>query len=74
VGTCSTVTPSAAVAAAAVPILLESEASTVSEAVWAGTVMVAVMTTLPAVTVTATRCTLTPAASATFCRKAEVSA
>jgi len=74
VGTCTTVTPSAVVAAAAVPILLASEACTVLNVESAGTVMRAVMTTLPAATVTVTTLTLTPAALATFCRKAEVSA
>ena len=69
----STVIPSAAEALSAVPRLEESEVCTVAAVMEAGTVMVAVMITLAAATATVTRFTLTPAALATFCRKAEVS-
>ena len=50
VGASSTVTPSAVEAASAVPRVEESEVSTTSGAVEAGTAMVAVMRTLPAAT------------------------
>ena len=75
VGTASTVMPSADEAVAVVvPSVLSSEACTVFTEEAAGTVMVAVMITLPAATLMVTRFTSTPAAVATFCFKAETSA
>ena len=64
VGTVSTVTPNAVEASAAVPRLEESEVCTVPAVVEAGTAMVAVMSTLPAVMVRVTAEASTPAAVA----------
>eukprot|EP00964_Phaeocystis_antarctica_P056075 scaffold33051_cov69-Phaeocystis_antarctica.AAC.2 len=72
VGATSTVTPSAAVAAAAVPRVEASDACTAAAVVEAGTAMVAVMITLAAATLTVTSDVSTPAAVATFCCKLEV--
>ena len=72
-GSDSTVMLSAAEAAAAVPRLEESEVRTMA-AVEAGTVMVAVMRTLAAATVTLTAEASTPAAVAIESRRAEESA
>ena len=63
VGSDSTVMPSAAEAAAAVPRLEESDVCT-SAALEAGTMIVAVMITLPAATVMTTNEGLTPALAA----------
>ena len=73
VGTASTATPSAVEAAAVVPRLEESEVCTVAAVMEAGTAMVAVMSTLPAVTAIVTSDLSTPAAVATLCCKLEVS-
>ena len=71
-GTASTVMPSAVEAeAVVVPSVLSREACTFFTEEPAGTVMVAVMITLPAATLMVTRFTSTPAAVATFCFKAE---
>ena len=73
-GTTSTVMPSAVEAVAVVvPSVLSSEACTVFTEELAGTVMVAVIITLPAATLMVTRFTSTPAAMATFCFKPETS-
>jgi hypothetical protein len=69
----STVIPSAAEAAAAVPRVEESEVCTVAAVMEAGTVMVAVMITLAAATLIVTNDLSTPAAVAIFCCKLEVS-
>ena len=74
VGTDSTVTPSAAEAAAAVPKLEESEFTIrVAAVLEAGTAMVAVMITLAAATRIVTSDLSTPAAVATACCRLEVS-
>eukprot|EP00964_Phaeocystis_antarctica_P030697 scaffold17359_cov57-Phaeocystis_antarctica.AAC.4 len=65
--------PSAAEAAAAVPRVELSEVCTAAAVVEAGTAMVAVMSTLPAVTTMVTSDSSTPAAAAMRCRKLEVS-
>ena len=72
-GTPSTVTPSAVEAAAAVPRVEESELCTASAVLEAGTVMVAVMSTLATATRIVTSDLSTPAASATFCCKLDLS-
>ena len=72
VGTPSTVKPSAAEAAAAVPRVEESEACTAAAVVEAGTAMVAVMITLAAATAMVTSDLSTAAAVAMPCRKLEV--
>ena len=72
-GFSSIVMPSAVEAAAAVPRVEASEVSTAAAVVEAGTAMVAVMSTLPAVTAMVTSDVSTPAAVATPCRKLEVS-
>ena len=73
-GSDSTVTPSAAVAdAAEPPNVNNSELCTAEAVLAAGTAMVAVMSTLAAATRMETNHTSTLAASATFCRKPEVS-
>ena len=72
-GTASTAMPSCVVAAAAVPRLVESEACNADTVVEAGTTMMAVMRTEAAATVMVTSDVSTPAASATLCRKLEVS-
>ena len=74
VGSDSTVIPSAAEAAAAVPRLEESEACSAAAVMEAGTVMVAVMITLAAATLIVTNDMSTPAAVAMPCCKLEVSA
>ena len=66
VGSSSTVTLSAVEAASAVPRLEESEVSTTSRLVEAGTAMVAVMRTLAAATSIVTSDGSTPAALAIF--------
>ena len=74
VGTDSTVTPSAAEAAAAVPKLEESEFTIrVAAVLEAGTAMVAVMITLAAATRIVTSDLSTLAAVATACCRLEVS-
>eukprot|EP00964_Phaeocystis_antarctica_P047192 scaffold27290_cov56-Phaeocystis_antarctica.AAC.1 len=74
VGDDSTMTLSAAEADSAVaPNVDNSELCTAEAVVAAGTAMVAVMSTLAAVTRISTSSSSTPAASATFCRKLEVS-
>ena len=73
-GSDSTVMPSAAEAAAAVPRVEVSEVCTAAGVVEAGTTMVAVMSTLAAVTLMVTSEASTPAASAIFCRRLVVSA
>jgi hypothetical protein len=72
-GTPSTVTPSAAEAASAVPRLEESEVCMSSTFMEAGTAMVAVMSTLAAATLIVTSDLPTPAALATFCCKLDLS-
>ena len=72
-GFSSIVMPSAVEAAAAVPRVEASEVSTAAGVVEAGTAMVAVMSTLPAVTAMVTSDVSTPAAVATPYRKLEVS-
>jgi uncharacterized membrane protein YgcG len=72
-GISSIVMPSAVEAAAALPRVEESEVCTVAAVVVAGTAMVAVMSTLPAVTAMVTSDLSTPAAVAMPCRKLEVS-
>ena len=57
----------------AVPRLVESEACTTDTVVEAGTAMMAVMRTEAAATVMVTSDVSTPAASATLCRRLEVS-
>jgi hypothetical protein len=74
VGVLSTVRPSWVEAAAAVPRLEESAASTTDAVVEAGTTMVAVMSTLAAATRMETNHTSTPAAPAIARCKFEVSA
>jgi len=73
-GTSSTMMPSAIEAVvtfeAVMPSELSSEACTFFTEEPAGTVMIAVMITLPASTRMVTRFTSTPAALATFCFKA----
>ena len=64
---------SAAEASAAVPRVEESEVCTASAVVEAGTAMVAVMRTLAAATRIVTSDLSTPAASATFCCKLDLS-
>ena len=64
-----TVTPSAVEAAAAVPRVEDSVVCTAAGVVEAGTAMVAVMSTLPAVTVTVTAEVSTPAAAAIEVRR-----
>ena len=73
-GSDSTVIPSAAEATAAVPRLEESEVCTAAAVVEAGIVMVAVMITLAAATLTMTWDLSTPAEVAMLCCKLEVSA
>ena len=73
VGTASTVTPSASEAAAAEPKVEESEACTAAAVVEAGTAMVAVMSTLPAVRAMLTSDGSTPAALAIFFFKPDLS-
>ena len=74
-GSDSTVMPSAAEAAAAVPRVEASEVCTASAVVEAGTAMVAVMMTLAAVTLMVTsEMSSTPAALAIFCSRLVVSA
>ena len=73
VGSSSTVRPSAAEAAEAVPRLEESEVFTLSAAMEAGTAMVAVTRTLAAATRIVTSDLSTPATSATFCCKLNLS-
>ena len=73
VGTDTTVTPSAAETAAAVPRLEESVVRTAAGVVVSGTAMVAVMSTLAAATVTVTADASTPATSAIELRRAVVS-
>eukprot|EP00964_Phaeocystis_antarctica_P042126 scaffold24121_cov72-Phaeocystis_antarctica.AAC.1 len=65
-------TPSAAEAASAVPRVEESKLCTTSAVVEAGTAMVAVMRTLAANTRIVTSDLSTPAASATFCFKLDL--
>ena len=65
--------PSAVEAAAAVPRVELSEVCTAAAVVEAGTAMVVVMSTLPAVTRRGTSDSSTPAAAAMRCRKLEVS-
>ena len=65
--------PSAAEAAAGVPMVAASEVSTVAAGVAAGTAMAAVMITLAAATLIVTRDVWTPAAEAMSCCKLEVS-
>ena len=72
-GAFSTATPSAVEAASAVPRLEESEVCTWSAVLEAGTAMVAVMRTLAATTRIVTSDLSTPAASATFCCKLDLS-
>ena len=72
-GSDSTVMPSAAEAAAAVPRVVVSEVCTAAAVEEAGTAMVAVMITLAAVTSMVTSDLSTPAAVATACRRLEVS-
>ena len=72
-GTASKAMPSCAVAAATVPRLVESEACNADTVVEAGTMMMAVMRTEAAATVMVTSDVSTPAASATLCRKLDVS-
>ena len=72
-GSDSTVIPSASEAAAAVPSLEDSEASTAAAVVEAGTPMVAVMITLAADTSMVTSDLSTPAAVATASCRLEVS-
>ena len=74
VGVLSTAMPSAAEAATAVPRLEESAACTTDAVVEAGTVMMALMSTLAAATRIETNQTSTPAASAMIRCKSEVSA
>ena len=73
VGTSSTAMTSAAEASAVVPRVEESEFCTASAVVEAGTAMVAVMRTLAAATRIVTSDLSTPAASATFCCKLDLS-
>jgi len=73
VGTSSTVTPSTAEAAPAVPRLEESEVCISSAVMEAGMAMVAVMRTLAAATLIVTSDLSTPAALATLCCKLEMS-
>eukprot|EP00964_Phaeocystis_antarctica_P093432 scaffold60280_cov70-Phaeocystis_antarctica.AAC.1 len=73
VGTPSTVRPSTAEAASAVPRVEESEVCTSSAVMEAGTAMVAVTRTLAAATRIVTSDLSTPAASATFCCKLDLS-
>ena len=73
VGTASTVTPSTAEAAPAVPRLEESEVCISSAVMEAGMAMVAVMRTLAAATLIVTSDLSTPAALATLCCKLEMS-
>ena len=73
VGTASTVTPSAAEAAAAELRFDESDDCTAAAVVEAGNAMVAVMITLAAATAMVTSDLSTPAAVAMPCRKLEVS-
>ena len=68
----SIVMPSAVEAAAAVPRVELSEVCTAAAVVEAGTAMVAVMSTLPAVTTMVTSDSSTPAAVAIPCRKLEM--
>ena len=72
-GSDSTVMPSAAEAAAAVPRVVVSEVCTTAAVEEAGTAMVAVMITLAAATSMVTSDLSTPAAVATACRRLEVS-
>ena len=65
--------PSAAEAAAGVPMVAASEVSTVAAGGAAGTAMAAVMITLAAATMIVTRDVWTPAAEAMACCKLEVS-
>ena len=70
----STMTPSAAEAESAeTPSVDNSELCTAEAVVAAGTAIVAVISTLEAATRISTSSSSTPAASATFCRKLEVS-
>ena len=73
VGTSSTVISSAVEASLAVPRVEESEVCTWSAVLEVGTAMVAVMRTLAAVTRIMTSDLYTPAASATFCCKLDMS-
>ena len=73
VGAASIVTPSAVEAAAAELSVEDSEVCTAAVVVEAGTAIVAVMSTLPAVTAMVTSELSTPAAVATSCRKLAVS-
>ena len=73
VGSSSTVILRTVEAASAVPRLEKSEVSTTSRLVEAGTAMVAVMRTLAAATWIVTSDLSTPAASATFCCKPDLS-
>ena len=73
VGASSTVTPSEVEAASAVPRVDESEVSTTSGAMEAGTAMVAVMRTLPAATSIVTNDLSTPAIAAIFSCKSDLS-
>ena len=74
-GSDSTMMPSAAEAAAAVPRVEASEVCTAAGVVEAGTAMVAVMITEPAATLMVTsEASSTPAAVAIFCRRLVVSA
>ena len=74
VGADSTVMPSVFIAALAEPSFSLSASLTVDAVELCGTVMVAVMMTLAAVTVIVTSEASTPAASAMFCCRSEVSA
>ena len=74
VGVVSTVIPSALEAASAVVRLLESAACTVEAVVVAGTAIMAVMSTLAAVTLMVTKDASTPASCAILVCRVEVSA
>ena len=73
VGTASTATPSSVEAASAVPSVEASEVCSASAVVEAGTMMVAVMRTLAAVTLIVTSDLSTPATFATFSCKLDLS-
>ena len=70
----STVMPSAVLAAAAVGRAEESASCTAATLVWAGTAIVAVMSTLAATTLMETSEESTPAAVPILCRRLDVSA
>ena len=73
VGSDSTVIPSAAEAAVALPRVEESDSRTAAAVVATGTAMEAVIMTLAAATLIVTTDSSTPAAVATPCCKLEVS-